>query len=186
MLAWTVGGRRSRAPPGGHGKGERHRDPTVTSPAVRVVAAADGDVGLGGNIHYDVWDDGRLVLRNAPVDGSYSIDVSVSAVGSSGRPRPGGSSRARSWSAGRRWSWEDDYYRAVDGCLDQLSDLAEEIGREKSARCAASPGSGPAGGSHPPRSGRVAARLKSRDAGRAAELERLVALRYGVAIAPED
>ena len=118
------------APPGGHGKGERHRDPTVTSLAVRVVAAADGDVGLGGNIHYDVWDDGRLVLRNAPVDGSYSIDVSVSAVGSSGRPRPGGSSRARSWSAGRRWSWEDDYYRAVDGCLDQLSDLAEEIGRE--------------------------------------------------------
>ena len=128
------------------------------------------------------------MLRNAPVDGSYSIDVSVSAVGSSGRPRPGGSSRARSWSAGRRWSWEDDYYRAVDGCLDQLSDLAEEIGREGIRPVRRLPGI-----EAPPR--RIASasigprrrtRLKSRDAGRAAELERLVALRYGVAIAPED
>ena len=31
VLAWTVGEEAIPAPPGGHGKGERHRDPTVTS-----------------------------------------------------------------------------------------------------------------------------------------------------------
>jgi hypothetical protein len=144
--------------------------------------------GWTASLQYDAWDDGRLVLHNAPVDGNYGIDISVTAASPSGASTTRRQQLRQILVSGQEVVWDDDYYRAVEGCLDQLSDLAEEIGRE-GPPVRRLPGIGPRPGLERIRLDRAASaytRLKSRDAARAAELERLVALRYGVSIALDD